>query len=729
MLTTDDRVKICDFGIARRLSAKSNNDTSDAPTPDWTFAGTPAYMAPEVILSYQFDERADLFSLGTVFYEVLTGRNPFLAATSPATTARVVSEQPAPMNNPAIGRKLETIVMRLLEKDPAKRFANAGELLTALEIIQRSRNRFVALFDDARAAFGWSAFKIVTATLLCVIALSAVAWRYSQPLRDWIIGPPLPDKKIVVILPFRVVGDTRDAGEGFYSEGVSVVLTDRLKLLTLNAINNLQVITPDEITARGVDSAEKARGEFGATIILSGTLLFSKQDVRLSYQLIRGSDLVELRRSSQSVEVGDPFALQDRVTRDLLTMLEIELTPPASKPLQVFGTRQPRAFFLYTEGKGALRNSFEPKNIDLAIELLTQALEVDPQYASGYAAVGQAYWLKFQHFNERTWIDQALKACENALAFDERLSEAHSCIGIVREAQGYYELAIDEFNQAIKYSAINGNAHQGLGRVLEALGRYDEAEKAYLRAIELSPQYWANQMWIASFYNRRHDYVNAVDHYRQALAISPENGQVYYSLGGAYANNGQFDLAIPVLKRAIELRPYLPEPYSNLGLTYIRLHQYQEAIPLLEKAVTLGKDHRVTGNLARVYWLTNQPEKAIPRYELAIRQAEDLLQLNPKDHAVHLLVGRYYAMLRKQTDAISHITIALNLHRDDPHYLMIAAVAYLQMGDRASALGMLEQAAITRGFTSAQIIDEPELDALKNEPRYVALTANNKKRQ
>jgi tetratricopeptide (TPR) repeat protein len=436
-----------------------------------------------------------------------------------------------------------------------------------------------------------------------------------------------------------------------------------------------------------------------------------------------------LRRSSQTVQAGDPFALQDLVTRDLLTMLEIELTPPASQAFQVFGTRHPRAFFLYTEGKGALRNNFEPKNIDLAIELFTQALEVDPQYASGYAEMGQAYWLKFRHFNEPNWIDQALKACEKALTFDERLSEAHSCIGIVREAQGYYDLAIDEFNQAIKYSGMNSNAHQGLGRVLEALGRYDEAERAYVRAIELSPQYWANQMWIASFYNRQQDYSKAVSHYRQALALSPENGQVYFSLGGAYANSGEYDQAIPVLKRSIELRPYLPEPYSNLGLTYIRRHQYQDAIPLLEKAITLGKDHRVTGNLARIYWLSNQREKAAQTYELAIRQAEELLQLNPKDHAVHLLVGRYYAMLRKPTEAISHITIALNLHRGDSHYLIIAAVAYLQMGDRGAALSMLELAATANGFISAQIIEEPELDVLKNEPRYVALTSNRGKRQ
>src|SRR5262249_40538284 len=152
-----------------------------------------------------------------------------------------------------------------------------------------------------REAFGGAAFKIAAAIVLCVVALSPFVWHYRQRAHDWIYGPPLPDKRIVVILPFNVIGNARDAGEGFYSEGVSVVLTDRLKLLTLNAMPDLQVITPDEIAARHVDSAAKARGEFGATMILSGSLLFSDQNVRLSYQLIRGADLVELRRSSQTV--------------------------------------------------------------------------------------------------------------------------------------------------------------------------------------------------------------------------------------------------------------------------------------------------------------------------------------------------------------------------------------------------------------------------------------------
>src|SRR5262249_30619116 len=99
MLTPAGQVKICDFGVARRLSSDNSNDTTATTDPPWTFAGTPAYMAPEVILSHNFDERADLFSLGTVFYEMLVGENPFQAEGLASTTARVVSETPRPFGS------------------------------------------------------------------------------------------------------------------------------------------------------------------------------------------------------------------------------------------------------------------------------------------------------------------------------------------------------------------------------------------------------------------------------------------------------------------------------------------------------------------------------------------------------------------------------------------------------------------------------------------------------
>ena len=354
---------------------------------------------------------------------------------------------------------------------------------------------------------------------------------------------------------------------------------------------------------------------------------------------------------------------------------------------------------------------------------------MDPQYAAGFAALGRTYWQKFSFTKQPAWLDQGLNACEKAVSLDRPLSDGHVCLGLLHESKGDNELAVEDYQRAITYSAgASDDALRGLGSVLEELHRYEDAEKAYLKAIELRPQYWASQSWIAVFYNRDHKYSKAIEHFYKALALSPDNAQVYYSLALALLNDGQYDNAIRSIQKSIELRPYVAEPYNNLGLTYLRTRRYNDAIAPLEKAASIGNNYGMRGNLARIYWLTGQKEKARQNYQLGIEQGEKLILLNPRDHAAHLLVGRYYAMLDKKTEALSHIELALTLHPDDPHYLTIAATAYVQLGDRNNALSLLEQA-VRLGYTTVQIQGEPELDVLKAEPRFIALMSSNNQRK
>src|SRR4030095_4305230 len=136
----------------------------------------------------------------------------------------------------------------------------------------------------------------------------------------------------------------------------------------------------------------------------------------------------------------------------------------------------------------------------------------------------------------------------------------------------------------------------------------------------------------------------------------------------------------------------------------------------------------VTGNLARLYSLMGEKEKAREKYQLAIQQGDEKLVVDQSDHRVHILLGRYYAMLGSEKDSQSHTDVALKLHPDDPHYLLIAATASLALGNRQNALSYMEQA-VHQGYTSVQIHNEPELDALKSEQRYSALMATFRKAQ
>jgi serine/threonine-protein kinase len=721
MLGAHDQVKICDFGVAKKMSA----DAADsAKSSEWTFAGTPAYMAPEVILSYQFDERADQFSLGIVFYELLTGQNPFLGDDSVPPTARIVKETPPPLRkvNPDIDPALERIIARLLSKEPEQRYPTTNELVDELQALRRSQDRVRDIIDSVREGFAQTLWMKLAAPVFVLLLLALpLSFVYRTDIERRLGISPLPQKKIVAVLPFRAIGDNR--GERFYSDGVAEILTGRLAQLT-TTIPNLQVIPASEIYARKVDTAEKARNEFGATIVMAGTFQFVGNQVQVSYSLIDPVGHRDLRAGSKQATAADPFSLQDAVIRDVTRLLELQLSPPAPQNMQVFGTTNPEAYFLYTEGLGALRNFQERENIDTAVNLLRQATDRDPTYAAAHAALGQSYWRMFTISKEPGWLAQAQVACEQATSLNQRLSQAHTCLGLVNQSRGDYELAAEDFGRAIAFDSSNDEAERGLGATLEAWGRLDEAEKAYLKAVEVRRQYWAGYMRLGAFYaNRRHDYAKAIDNFYKALAASPGNGQAYYALGGAYNEDGQYEKAISTLEQAVQLRPYF-ETYNNLGLAYLKARRFAEALKPLERASAMSNDYRPTGTLARAYWLAGQIDKARETYQLAITQGEKLLQVNPRDADVHILVGRYYAMLGKQPEAISHLTLALNTNPNDPHYLLIAAVAYLRLGNRTTPLNLMEQAS-AHGAKLRDVRAEPELDELASDPRYIALASNN----
>jgi len=360
--------------------------------------------------------------------------------------------------------------------------------------------------------------------------LIAVAIFYFKPLSRF---ASLPEKKILVVLPFRVIGSSGD--ERFYSEGVSAILT--AKLTELSTIPNLQVAPTSAVRERKIDSLEKARGEFGATLILDGTFQFFGGQVRVSYALTDAASRRQVATSEKTVQIADPFKLQDGVIQDVLRMLQLKLSTPQQEAVAVYGTSDFKAFSLYTSGLGALSNYHQPENIEKAVNLFSQAVEQDNNYALAYAGLGRAYWLKFSRLKEIPWIDLSRTACEKATSLDLRLSEAQVCLGRVTEEKGDYELAVEYYQRAVEYSPANDDGHRALGEVLERLNRFEEAEKAYIKAIELRPQYWAGYSWIAVFYDRRYRYSEAIDQFYRALALSPDNAQVCYSLALAYVDD------------------------------------------------------------------------------------------------------------------------------------------------------------------------------------------------
>ena len=690
---------------------------------------------------------SDIYSIGVLLYHLLTMRYPVEGSTVAELESAHADHRATPISDlrPDLPAGIVRVIGRALDSDPARRPRSAGamqeELLATItpapSLSRPSASAALSLVASPTA--GTSATHrtrdtvgsvrrrlqesrwLKAAAAVVLLGLVAVPMSLTDRDRLWrsMSGTMLPDSKIVVVLPFRVIGAGKE--EGLYSEGVSVVLTSNLVQL---GVPDLQVMPSSEIREARIDTVEKARAEFGATLVLAGVVQFSGGQVRVSYSLIRTADRRELSARSRTLAAGDPFTLQDVVTRDVMTMLEPGLTPAPREPRQAFGTRDDRAFFLYTQARGAMQNYHEQANVDAAIKLLTEAVDRDSQYAAAYAALGRALWENFSTSKQSSWLDRAGEACETSASLNPKLSEAQHCLGLVEESKGEYEGAIESYRRAIDYSPTNDDAHRALGSVLDKLERVDEAEAAYLRAIELRPGYWAGYARIAQFYNLRNDYQKAGDYYDRALALSPNNARVLFSLGLVFTNKGQYDRAVEVLERAIQLRPYLAPPYTNLGLAYLRARRYNQAVAPLEKSFSALGNFQTAGNLARIYRLMGRSDEARQKYEFGIRDGEQRLQQNPRDHGIQLLVGRYYAMLGRKPEALRNLDLALLQHPDDAHYLTIAATAHVALGDRGTALSLMEQAA-RLGHTAAQFLAEPELDVLKAEPRYVAVMSAN----
>jgi tetratricopeptide (TPR) repeat protein len=189
-------------------------------------------------------------------------------------------------------------------------------------------------------------------------------------------------------------------------------------------------------------------------------------------------------------------------------------------------------------------------------------------------------------------------------------------------------------------------------------------------------------------------------------------------IGAAYIYQGRYPDAITVLRQSIELRP-TSGALSNLGSTYLRLRRFPEAIPVFEQAIQLfPRNYIFHGHLARAYyWAPGEREKAVAAFQRAIDLGLDELRVNARSADAHIMLARYYAMLGKRTESLSHLSSALALRPTEAEYFSIAAVVQNQLGDRASTLSALRKA-VDLGWSPAEIQSEVEFDNLRQETEF-----------
>jgi tetratricopeptide (TPR) repeat protein/TolB-like protein/predicted Ser/Thr protein kinase len=709
MVTPAGRVKVLDFGLAKRMNLISGS----TDTQSVGFVGTPGYMAPEVLLETKPDERADIFSLGIVFYEMATGHHPFQTSAMIRTTDRILHDEAPPLHDldPTLPAVLEHILARMLAKQPADRYASASDLLNDLRSLQLQTASGAKLKRVApRRRWVKPLLVTVAAAALAGAVVAGVPW-----LRDRLANArvSLPaGTRYVAVLPFRLIG--ADAADRAFADGLTETVTAKLTQFTTQ--HGLQVAPASEVHARKVNDIESARKELGVNLVLDGSVHRVGEIVRITLSLVDVRSGRQIQADTITAPESEAFDLEDRVVASVASMFQVQLAPAERRSLAVADTRSPQAHDAYLEARGYLQNYDKAENLERAIAGLKRATAADPNFALAYALLGEAYWRKFDVSRDTQWIVSGRSNCERALGINPNLAEARTCMGMLEIATGQYEGAVADFQRVLDTDPTSDSAYRGLAMAYEDLGKYPEAEATYRKAIALRPQYWGAYNWLGTFFFRHARTEDAIREFARVIELVPDSSRGYTNTAAAYLATGRYQDAIPFLEKAVSLDPQA-SAYSNLGVAYFYLRRYDQAAAAYARAAALHeKDYIPWGNLAEAYYWAGKRDQATAAYTKAISYATAQINVNARDVAALGALAQYHAMLGDAADARRFAERAFALAPSDPSVIMQRAIVFVRLGDNAQAVAMLDKA-LSLGLDPSLIRNNPVFDGLKNDSK------------
>ncbi len=730
IVTRQGVAKIVDFGLAR---VASNVATTLTAGP----VGTLAYMSPEQVRNEPLDRRTDIWSMGVLFNEMLTGKHPFERGNMSAVLLAIL-EQPPPVEG--MDPALASIVCRALAKDRTHRYNDCRELLADLEACKPAfdmapsaplaRNLKASTRDLRRAMEHASSSRVLTspvqrarrwavellAALLLLAALSLLVPSVRRAAADFLSGAPAAGaEKHIAVLPFDNIGDNPQ--NEAISEGLQDSLTSKLSNLE-SGQQSLWVVPASEVRRRKVNDPEAALREFGATLVVKGSVLRDASGVHLTVNLIRTKDVRQEGSLSLNDPAGDFALLQDQAVSGLARLMHVEV--PATALHTADGSAPPAAYESYLKALGYMQRYDKPGNLDQAIDALSSAVTSDPQFALGYAGLGEAYRLKYQLDKNPKWTELALDNATKATSLNNSLATAWVTLGRIHDAAGKNDLALSEFQRALQLDPRNADALNGEGLSYEHAGRPADAEATYKKAIVLRPDYWDGYNSLGLFYDDQGKYDEAFKQLQHAIELTPDNATAYSNLGAAYIDSGDpryFPEAEIALKKSTELAPSYGA-YANLGSLYLRQDRFAEAASATEKALQLNdKDFIVWTNLELAYAGLKDNARAKSALDKEQALLEQAAESGPRDANVQYRLGVVYAKRNLPEKAILRAQSALALAPEDPYVLEGVGEIYERLGDRKKALEYIEKA-LGKGYSLDALKGDPSLKSLLSDPNF-----------
>jgi eukaryotic-like serine/threonine-protein kinase len=684
-------VSIMDFGLAQ-------HHESDATLPGiGTIAGTPGYLAPELIRGHRPSRASDIYALGVLLHQVLTGVRPVESADG-------LGLHPAPsldtIGTPAIYTRT---VREFLSEDPVARcraFEQFRSFIAggSLQHLPRHSPRT------------WTRRQMLAASgAACCLVAGGAFWK-RDTVADYL--HPLPLKRFVALLGWPPSADAKIKPvlmgliDSISSELARAEAYDHNLFLIPNFSSD--VATPAQL--------DEVRESLGANLVLATSGVWSSKDLHVSLQVLSPSSSRALRTKHIRVGENEELSLAQKAVRAAAELLDIRHYEPSDKRVAP-GTSNPEAFAAFQAAESLGKQSND-SGLEAAIEKYKEAIDLDRHYAVATARLALAYWrlAYVKHDPAATALGRA--NAEAALAMDPNLVPARMALAGTLEQTGDPKSALREMKRALAADPSNATTLVWLSQEYIRLNRWQNAEESLRRALQLRPNYWIAHNELGALLYAQGKYINALSEFRAAALASPKDVLTQTNVGIMYLLLGRVPEAIERLKLSLSLqRTALASASMSAALRCKR--DALSALPFAREATTLdARDSSMWLELGDCESMIHGHEAQAKRaYAEAASVQRDALETNTTDGPGWIVLGLCEAKIGASQDAQAHLRKGDSLPSGDIDTQMYKARLFETLGQRDAALRTLESC-LRRGATTIQVDLMPEMEQLEADPRY-----------
>lgn len=585
LVTREGVPKLLDFGIAKLLDPAADGFTVSLTGVGGRLMMTPGYASPEQVRGEPVTTATDVYSLGTVLYELLTGRRAHALETYSAEeiAKEICTRQPPKPSTLVKGldRDLDNIVLMALRKEPERRYASVQELSEDLD--RFLQNLPVHARKESRTYRGRKFLKrnrvpVMTAVLSVAIVLALVAGlgRFAGSGSD-------AGLRSIAVLPLQNLSGDRE--QEYFADGMTdALIGDLARIPALRVVSRTSVMTykgvhrPLPEIARSLD----------VQTIAEGSVLRTGSRVRIAVRLVDAPRDRPVWSGSYEGELGEVMALQSQVVAAIAGEIHVRLTSPNRTRVARNRPVNLAAYDAYLKGRHQYLTGYTEESTQKASAYFRQALELDPGYAPAYAGLADCYWgLSSVYYPPMEMMPKAKWAAMKALELDDTLGEAHALLALVRSGFEFNRGEAGKgFKRAIELKPSDAQAHLLYGIYLIEMGKSDEGMAEVERALKLDP--------ISPFMN------------------------VYVSVPLYFAH--RYDQAIQRLQPMVDMDPNSQQAHAFLALAYEQKGDWAKAVAEMERAYELDKDQDGLSQLGHIYAMSGRTADA----RRVLRQLEEL---------------------------------------------------------------------------------------------------------